>query len=133
LLVTTGLPTLSRVDAQPNLADLSWILFIYGCALAANLIASNLDREPALRGPDARTKRASLALAQLRLARLLALAGCSLPLLAGAGAWPLAAVPAAELVALALFRPDERFVLIGVDGALLIGAAGSALALVLLE
>ncbi len=108
LAVTVGIPALSTPGSAQRF---SWIAFIYGCAIGSNLIASEL------RGPlPSRREEASL-----WVARGLAAVGA-----AGAGLGPpgldaLSVVPLCGLLSLIAFRPSERFGLVVVDGALLLG------------
>ena len=76
---------------------------------------SHARRPPAARHEPADVVRSRAS------ARAAALVLVSLALLAPAGARGLAFVPAATLLALLRFRPDERHGLVVVDGALLAG------------
>ncbi len=109
--VTAGIPALSASESEL----IPWLLAIYSTSIAANLLASNL-REA--------TPVASL----LAAARALAAIGVLIALVGPEATRPLAAIPAAELAALACFRNTERYAHIALDGALLIGAL-TALAL----
>ena len=120
LAVVVGLPVANARAGIIRPADVALTAAIYGAAIAANLIASDLrDRQ----GPPADL------LGPLRAARVVTAAGAVLPLLVSAPTWPLALVPAAELAALVRFRAGERYGLLIVDGALLAGAAGALLLL----
>jgi len=88
-------------------------------AIAANLIASELRGQPA----DETARR------RLRTAGILALAGCLGPLTTAASR-PLVAIPFAVWVSLLGFRNSERYGLLVLDGALLLGALG-AIALIM--
>ena len=109
-LATAGAPYLAG-GAGPVLE----IGAIFFASVAANLIASNLrdDEAPLLLGPPARA---------LCLARGMAAVGVALALGAPGALTPLVWIPTAELVALAFFRPTERYGHLAVDGALLAGA-----------
>jgi hypothetical protein len=118
LTVVVGVPAVVAADARAGGAlPLAWphAAVALGGALGANAIASSLrDGE----GGAARVgARVSLAVAAA-LASLGVLAAlCGPP-----GLPPLAAVPAATLLAVAAFRPGERYGLLIVDGALVVGA-----------
>lgn len=86
-------------------------------SIAANLIASELRGQPVVGA----TRR------RLRMAGLLALAGCLGPL-ADSASRPLIAIPLAVWASLMGFRNSERYGLLALDGALLLGAL-SAIAL----
>ena len=103
--VTAGIPALAARDA----AGVPWLMAVYAGAIAGNVVATSLRDEPRLRG--------------LRVARGLALAGVAVALAGPAAARSLAAIPGCELLALAAFRPGERYGLVVLDGALLVGAA----------
>lgn len=111
LAVTAGIPALSA----PDRAVVPWVAAVYAATLGANLIASDLRDET----PNPSLLAATRALAAIAI--LVALVG-------PAAVTPLAAVPAAELVALAFFRPSEHYTLVALDGALLAGSL-AALAL----
>jgi hypothetical protein len=96
-------------------ALLAWSFVFIGSGVIANLIASNLrDGKRIASGcsPEA----------AIRLARGIAIAGCSAAAGAPESVAPLAAIPAAEALALCSFRSSERFGHLAVDGALLVGA-----------
>lgn len=97
-----------------------------GASFAANLIASNLRR-----GKDLYPSRGSQR--ALRLARALSLAAIAVAAMAPGELQPLVWIPASQLLALAMFRPTERYAHLAIDGSLLIGALtalahGSAIA-----
>jgi len=116
--IVVGLPLLSTLSADGALppGDRSLrVVVCCGSAIAANLIASNLrgSRAPAL------------ARVRLSHARWLSGLGAVAALLGPQTVLPLAAVPVAELIALARFRPGERYRDWAVDGALLAGGLAS--------
>jgi len=115
--VPVGLPALY----DPGAEHVGFAVAVVGATVLANVALSNLrDREGlAARLGPVRT----LAVASAILA-----AGLAAALLAPAPVRPLAALPAAMGVALAGFRPSERYGGLVVDGALLVGAV-AALAL----
>jgi hypothetical protein len=111
LLVVVGVPAV----AEPAAANVAWTMGILGSAIFANAIASNVrDAEAAVvrfgRGPV------------LNSARLFAALGLLLGAAAPPAVRPLVAVSLATLAALVAFRAGERYGLIVVDGALLVGA-----------
>lgn len=110
-LVAVLLPALA--DGSPR--HLPWVAGLVFASVLANAIASNL------RDGEALASRLSEG-APLRLARACAGAALALALLAPAPVRPLALLPAALLLALARFRAEERYGLLVVDGALLVGA-----------
>lgn len=96
-------------------AALVWPVLFVGSAVTANLIASNLrDGKRSATGWSSGPA--------LSVARGIAGAGLVLAALAPERFDPLAWIPAAELAALCLFRPSERFGHLAVDGALVLGA-----------
>ena len=112
--VTVVLPALQCEE----LARVAWVVAIIGSSIFANVIASNLrDREAvmAARGADL----------PLRAARGAAAVGVAIGLLAPAPLRQLLLVPLATAAALGPFRADERYGLLGVDGALGLGALGA--------
>lgn len=112
LAVTAGLPAV-RAGAT---ASLGWVLLLFATALMANAAASNLrDAEGASAWLGERTV--------LRAARTLCAAGVLAATLAPPLLAPLGLVPGLTLVALVGFRADERYGLVVVDGALLVGGA----------
>ena len=119
LAVVVGLPAV----LSPAATRIGWVATILGSALLANAIASNVrDREAGARRFG--TQRA------LWAARAVAGVGA---LLAAAAApiavRPLSWVPAMTLAALVRFRLDERYGLLVVDGALVVGAGAAIVSL----
>lgn len=112
--VVVGLPAV----LDPGVADVLWVTAILAASIAANAIASNVrDREAgAARVGQQRA---------LSVARGVAGLGVALGALAPSPASTLLPVPLLTLAALVGFRPTERFGLVAVDGALLLGAAVS--------
>jgi 4-hydroxybenzoate polyprenyltransferase len=110
--VVVGVP--AAID--PDAAAIGWAAAFTATAIFANAIACNIrDREvAAARFGERRT---------LFVARACAAAGCLLGLAAPAPARSLVALPLATLAVLIPFRPSERYGLVAVDGALLVGAA----------
>ena len=102
--VTAGMPALGSSEA----ANVGWVASVYATAIGANLLATRL--------------RAATQRPILWLSRGLALAGVFAAALAPTPVQLLAAIPATQLLALAAFRPGERYGLVIVDGALLAGA-----------
>jgi hypothetical protein len=101
---------------DPAASAVGWAVAFTASAIFANAIACNIrDREvaAALLG-ERRT---------LLVARTCAAAGCLLGLAAPAPARSRVALPLAMLAVLIPFRPSERYGLVAVDGALLVGAA----------
>jgi hypothetical protein len=93
----------------------AWTALVIGAAVQANAIASNVrDFEGAVArigsGPA------------LRLARIAAVVGVGLALLAPDPVRPLVCIPAATVLALLRFDAEESYGLVVVDGALLVGA-----------
>jgi len=116
--VAVGLPAL--VDGPAR--HLAWTAAVVGLAVAGNVVASNLEGDGLdAGGPGPRRSPP----AGLGTARALAAGGAVAALAGPALVRPLAAVPAALLAALALWRPGERYRLLVVDGALLAGAAAA--------
>ena len=99
----------------PSAARVGWVAAILGPALFANAAASSV------RDAEAAAERLGPA-PVLWTARISALLGVVLGALAPAPVRPLAAVPLLTLAVLLPFRPDERYGLLVVDGALLVGA-----------
>ncbi len=112
LVVVVGLPA----SAGQAPTDVGWTAAVLGLALFANAITANIrDTETTLTRFG---RRESLA-----TARGLAGLGTLVALVATPSIRPLFAVPLATLASLAAFRGDERYGLIVVDGALILGAA----------
>lgn len=111
--VTVGVPAWSAVVGAAGLRELALAAAIAGGAVGANLLACNASS-----AADARDLRPAFALAA---------AGCAIAWAAPGTVGHLGWVPAAELAALAVFRPGERFRLIGLDGSLWLGAATACL------
>jgi 4-hydroxybenzoate polyprenyltransferase len=108
IAVVVGLPAV-HAGARTGVG---WACLALGPAILANAIASNLrDRETRL--------EARRALALARGSAALGVCGAAL---APPPARALAAVPALTLALLLCFRPTERFGLLAIDGALLVGA-----------
>lgn len=104
---------------DPDAAAIGWAAAFTASAIFANAIACDIrDREvaAALLGE----RRALVA------ARACAAGGCLLGLVAPAPARNLVALPLATLLVLLPFRPSERYCLVAVDGALLVGALVAA-------
>jgi hypothetical protein len=120
LLVVVGLPAISGTGAE----GIGWVTMILAGALFANAIASNVrDGEAAV---------AHLGVGRaLTVARAAAALGVVLAVVAPSGARGLAAIPAATLASLVVFRSEERYGLVVVDGALLVGGLVAALLLIL--
>lgn len=115
LAIAVGLPAARAISGGVEPAALAWTCGVVGLAIAANLIASDL-RDAAKPGGGA----------ALVGARALCLGGVALAALAGGRVWPLLAIPLCEGLSLLRFRPDERYGLVVVDGALLLGAIAAA-------
>lgn len=117
LTVVVGLPAVHADSADlPGWgAAAAWACAICGGAIAANLLVSDLRDS----GAEHDRRR-------LRLGMLLAAGAAALAILVPAAPAGLAAIPAAELLALLGYRRDERYSLVVVDGALLVGAIVSA-------
>lgn len=107
--VTAGIPGAGASDGL----SVGWVCLVYATAIGANLLATRL--------------RGQLARNMLLAARSVAVIGTLAALLGPDSVRPLACIPGAEAVALAAFRPGERYGQI-VDGALLVGGL-AALAL----
>jgi hypothetical protein len=117
IAVTVGLPALSA-GTPPPAPRLAWVIAVQTLAVLANAIASSVrDREGAatlIGAPRA-----------LALAQLAAWSGVAVATIAPAPVRPLVAVPLATAAALAGFRDGERYGLVVVDGALVVGAAAA--------
>lgn len=118
LVVTVGLPAVSdsRVEQVPGVAA------VIGFALLANLLASSIRDE---------VRAAPAAARALGLARASAALGTAVAMLGPSALAPLVGIPAAIFAVLLPFRSTERYGMIAVDGALLLGAL-AAIALSLL-
>jgi len=107
----------AAIDASAR--GVTWVAAVVACAIFANAIASSVrDREVVAARYGAGPA--------LRAARLVAAAGVAIGIAAPAGARPLLLVPLATLLVLIPFRGSDRYVLMGVDGALLAGALACA-------
>ncbi len=110
-----GMPWLASGLGRAGL----WVSGILLASLLANLIASNLqDHEPRAGSGFDRSNPATI----LWLARGVTLAGIAIGLAAPAAFRPMVWIPVCEGVALAAYRPTERYGQFAIDGALLIGA-----------
>jgi hypothetical protein len=120
LVVVVGLPAMAGSEAQ----RIGWVTSILAGSLFANAIASNVrDREAAV---------AHLGVGRaLAVARGSAVIGVGLAAAAPPGARALAVIPALTLASLVLFRSEERYGLVVVDGALLVGGLVATLVLIL--
>jgi hypothetical protein len=110
--VTAGLPAVGAAGA----AGAGWLLAVYTAAIASNLAASTL------RGAD---PAAASSAPLLSLARALSASGAILALVGPPEMRPLVWLPLAQLLALATFRPSERYSLVAIDGSLGLGASVS--------
>jgi hypothetical protein len=121
LLVTVGVPAAAARTAGagvPTLSRVGWAGAVLGLAFLGNAIASNVR--------DAEAGAAVVGHARaLAAARLAAASGAALALFAPPPVRPLGLVALATLVALAAFRPSERYGLGVLDGALALGALGA--------
>lgn len=113
--VVVGVP----VAIGPGARDVGWAIAFCTTAIFANAIASNIrDREvAAARFGPARA---------LAAARTIAAGGALCGAVAPMPVASLALVPLMTLGVLIPFRPSERYGLVGVDGALLVGAIAAA-------
>jgi len=121
LAIVSGLPLLAHwPPTWPGGARFYWVVTTLGCALLANLVASNLDRQRADEGmrwvDPSRRLGPAIAIAGL---------GVGMGVVAPEGLRALACVPAAEFIALTRFRAGEDDGALVVDGALLIGVGGA--------
>jgi hypothetical protein len=112
--VTVGLPALSAA-APPAAARLAWVVAVVALPVLANAIASNV-RDGEGTATVIGVTRA------LAVAQAAAWAGVVVGALAPPPVRPLAAVPLVTAVALAGFRHGERYGLVIIDGALVVGA-----------
>jgi len=106
-----GLPAVLAADVQ----NLYWVASIVAATMLANVIAFNVREEEA---PVERVSRRRA----LQIARVCAGIGVALGALAPSPSGALVAVPLATGLALAGYRPTERFSPLFVDGALLVGS-----------
>ncbi|MCP4036091.1 MAG: hypothetical protein GY733_04080 [bacterium] len=123
LAVVLGLPILAREPpAWPGGERFYWVAGTIGCALLANLMASNLDRKRAdeQRHPAAGRQRLGPAIAIAGL-------GIGVGVVAPEVLRTLALIPAAQFVALGRLRQGQQFGSLVVDGALLVGACATLL------
>ena len=111
LAVVLGIPAATFAGELQSPLGMAIVASALGPSIAANLIASDL-RGHSL---DKLTRR------RLRTGTWIVLAGCLGPL-AASGFRPLIAIPVAVCASLAGFRPSEYYGLLGLDGALLLGA-----------
>ncbi len=115
LAVSVALPAMATMATTAG-HGVAWVAGILGLSIFANAIASNArDRE----GVSAYFGRGPA----LHTARAVATLGIALAAVAPAAARPLGAVGATTLLALIPFRAGERYGLLAVDGALVLGAA----------
>lgn len=117
--VVVGLPALSLRTTGPGGHERwAWCVAALAPALLANVIASNVrDAENA--GGPAGARRS------LRIGLAMCGVGAAASLCGPADIRPLAAIPLCVAASLAAFRPTERYGLVVVDGALLVGALAS--------
>ena len=116
--VGVGIPWAATTDPVAVTTPALVAALTVGPGIAANLVASQERGHPPT--PQQR--------ARLRAGGAIALAGCLVPLAAGA-VRPLIAIPLAAWLSLLAFRNHERYGLLVLDGALLAGA-GIAAALI---
>ena len=109
--VVVGLPAVLATEPR----HVGWIVSLLGATIVANVVASNV------RDGEARSARVGAGV-PLRIARGCAVLAILTAIFAPAAARALLPVPLATLAALAAFRDDERYGLVVVDGALLVGA-----------
>ncbi len=117
-----GMPWLT---SSRDLGTGTWVTAILFPTLVANLVASNLGDDVE---PHAARDRGS-ALPALRIARGSSVVAIVLALVAPVELRALGWIPLAEGLALAAFRPDERYRHLVVDGAILLGALASGIRL----
>ncbi|HEV7734005.1 MAG TPA: hypothetical protein VGR62_17675 [Candidatus Binatia bacterium] len=115
VLVTVGLPVATAATWP---AGVGWVAAVMASSLVANVLAAGVRDGEAV-AARLGTHRSLL------LARLLAALGVVVGLAATPVVRPLACVPLATLAALMPFRTDERYGLVVVDGALVVGAMGA--------
>lgn len=110
-----GIPWIASGRISPG----PWVASILLASLTANLIASNLrDSEPEVEEKSTHSGRAPA----LWAARTMTILAIAITLAAPASLHPLVWIPVCEGLALAYFRPTERYGHIVVDGGLLVGA-----------
>ncbi len=125
LAVVVGLPLVGTGQASwPGDERVYWVCAIVGCAIASNLMVSNLDRRHADEDPRHASNRS-----RLGLAIVVAGLGIGFALVSPQAQRGLVLIPACELVVFCRFREGERYGEVAVDGALLAGACGAVLAL----
>jgi hypothetical protein len=96
-----------------------WVAGILAASLAANLVGSNLrDQEAGVEEKNAHSAMTP----RLWIARAMAVFAVGISLVAPAPLHSLVWIPVCEGLALAYFRPSERYGHLAVDGGLLIGA-----------
>lgn len=111
LVVVVALPTVIDPNAQHPI----WACAILGCALLANAIACDVR--------EGQAAVARFGVARVRWgARGIAALGIALGFAAPAPLRPLLGIPLVTLAALIPLREDERYGLVVVDGALILGA-----------
>ena len=110
-----GIPWIASGRTSPG----PWLASILFASLTANLIASNLrDSESEVEEKSTHSGRAPA----LWAARAMTILAIAVTLAAPASLHPLVWIPVCEGLALAYFRPTERYGHIVVDGSLLVGA-----------
>lgn len=121
-----GIPALDAMGASSDPAAIVhagvFVALFVGTGLVSNLIASNLRA-------DKRRDNGWPIASSLAVAGAIAATGIAFAPLAPAATAPLAAIPAAEGIALLRFRASERYAHLAVDGALAIGAIVAACAI----
>lgn len=121
LAVSLGLPLIASPPSdRPSFETVYWVSFTIGCAILANLMASNLDRRRADESPRNTGMRH-----RLNPAIAVAGLGLGLAIVAPEGLRGLALIPGAEFLALSRYRAHEGFAAVILDGALLVGACGA--------
>ena len=110
-----GIPWIASGRISPG----PWLASILLASLTANLIASNLrDRVPSVEGEGVRSGTSPA----LWAARAMTILAIAVTLAAPASLQALVWIPVCEGLALAYFRPTERYGHFAVDGGLLVGA-----------
>jgi len=119
-----GIPWLASESGRDGPGP--WLACVLFASLTANLIASNLrdDEGQGKAEAEADTVRGSRRSA-LWIARTMAILAIVVTLAAAAPLRPLVWIPVFEGLALACFRPTERYGQLAVDGALLVGAVAT--------